>query len=367
MLIYNIGQLFIVPELIENAFMRVESGRIAEIGLMPQAPLVQDQDIDAKGRVVMPGFVDCHTHLAHAGGIHGNFADRCNAVEAISDADLRDAIDTRLHLMEQLGTTTVEVKTGYATSSAAIHKCLASIPKRPGVILTEMSPLADSSAPRWTLAENPRFVDALCDPDGLSPEQLREPLFSMKALQAWIKLHVCVTAPGDGVKLALEMEAVSVEHLLYASQRDIDLLGRSKTIAVLLPAMAYYAKADRFAPARALLDAGATVALGTDCNPGDSPTHSMPFVMHLAMREMRMTAEEVICAATLNAARSIREDHRVGSLQFGKDADFLILATKDYRDLPAVMGSNLVERVFRSGRECPRTYAADASTPASFF
>ncbi|MEO5951896.1 MAG: amidohydrolase family protein, partial [Chloroflexia bacterium] len=229
MLIYNIGQLLTMESgigLVQKAWLRIDGGKIAGYGAMTDGLSIEDHDVDVKGQVVMPGFVDCHTHLANAGGIQSTFADRCRLVEEIGDADLRDRIEAQLKLMLRLGTTTVEIKTGYATSPAAISKCLAAVPVRPSVVLTEMSPLADSSAPRWTLAYQPRFVDALCDPDGLSPEQLREPLHSTRALQAGIKLHVCVTAPGDGVPLALEMNAVSVEHLLYASQRDIQLLGR---------------------------------------------------------------------------------------------------------------------------------------------
>jgi imidazolonepropionase len=330
MLIYNIGQLLALPDLHERAFLRIEDGRIAEIGPMMDSPAASDQDIDARGQVVMPGFVDCHTHLAHAGRMDGTFTDRCNAVEAISEADLRNAIERRLAFMESLGTTTVEIKTGYATSEAAVRKCLAAIPNRPGVVRTEMSPLAETTKPSWLFHNNPRFVDALCDPEGLSVDQLRAPLSSMKMP---IKLHVCVSAHNNGVPFALDLNAVSVEHLLHASERDVELLSRSNTIAVLLPAMAFLSKAGRFAPARALLDSGVTVAFATDANPGDSPTYSMPFVMQLAMSEMKMTAFETICAATCNAAKAIHEDHRVGSLV----------------------------------RECPRTYAADASAPASFF
>jgi len=335
--------------LLPKAWIRVEQGKIANYGPMSEAPPVVDADIDARGKVVMPGFVDCHTHLVNAGGMCGTFADRCRLVEEISEGDLRSRVKAELELMLRLGTTTVEIKTGYATSAAAIVKCLGAVPVRPGVVLTEMSPLADSSRARWTLAHQPRFVDALCDGDGLSVEQLREPLHAMRVLESRVKLHVCVTGPGDGVPLALEMNAVSVEHLLYSSQRDITLLGKSNTIAVLLPAMAYFSRAGRFAPARALLDAGATIALATDSNPGDSPTHSMPFVIHLAVREMKMTAEEALMAATIHAARAICEDHRVGSLASGKDADIVVLAADDYRELPLAMGSNLVTQVFRGG------------------
>lgn len=352
MRIFNVGQLLTMEGglgLLENAWVEFESGRISALGPMSSCPEIGDSDLDARGQVVMPGFVDCHTHLANAGGIHGSFSDRCRLVEEIPAESLRDRIEAQLHLMLRSGTTTVEIKTGYATSPQAIEKCLAAVPRRPGIVLTEMSPLADSSAPRWSLAHQPRFIDALCDPDGFSPEQLREPLHSMRALEARVKLHVCVTAPGDGIPLALEMNASSVDHLLYASGRDVELLGRSKTVAVLLPAMAYYSRAGRFAPARALLDAGVTIALATDCNPGDSPTHSMPFVIHLAVREMKLTPAQALIAATIHAARAIGEDHRVGSLVPGKQADLLVIATDDYRDLPAAMGANLVQTVFHGG------------------
>ena len=354
MRVFNIGQLLTMEQgidLIENAYLDWHQGRITGYGPMSEVSSVEDTDIDAHGCVVLPGFVDCHTHLAHAGQMHGSFADRCAAVEQIPLAQLSEDIEQRLRSMTRLGTTTVEIKTGYATSVAAIQKCLQAVPSRPGIILTEMSPLANSSAPLWTLANQPRFIDALCDQDGFSPEQLREPLHAMRSLEARIKLHVCVTAPGDGVPLALEMNATSVDHLLFATDRDIQLLARSSTTAVLLPAMAYYSRLGRFAPARALLDSGARVALATDCNPGDSPTWSMPFVIHLAVREMQMSVEEALQAATIHAAVAIGESHRVGSLRVGKDADFLLLATQDYRDVPSVMGANLVERVFRNGVE----------------
>jgi len=348
MRIFNIGQLLTMRDglgLIENAWLEFNNGRITALGPMSQVPAIEDEDIDAHGNVVLPGYVDGHTHLAHAGGIHDTFQGRCQRVEKISDQDLAANIEQQLKAMLRLGTTTVEIKTGYATTTQAIHKSLAAIPTRRGIVRTEMSPLANASAPHWTLAHQPTFIDALCDPDGLSVEQLREPLKAMRTLQAKIKLHTGVTARNEGVALALELEATSVDHLLHINQRDIDLLGRSSTVAVLLPAMPYYTKVDHFAPAQALLAAGATIALATDANPGDSPTLSMPFVIHLAVREMHLTPEQALQAATIHAARAIDQHHRVGSLEVGKDADIQILATNDYRDIPAVMGTNLIEQV----------------------
>lgn len=361
MLIYNIGQLLTMEQgigLHTSAWLRMEAGKIHSFGPMSACPDVSDDDVDARAQVVIPGFVDCHTHLANAGGAQGTFADRCRLVEEISLEDLRARIEAQIELAVASGTTTIEIKTGYATSQAAIEKCLRAIPNRPGIVRTEMSPLADTSRAHWTLRDQPRFIDALCDPEGLSVEQLRKPLLAAGVRP---KLHVCVTARSEGIALALEASAISVEHLLHATQHDIDLLSRSKTIAVLLPAMAYYTKAGRFAPARALLDAGVEVALATDYNPGDAPTHSMPFVVHLAVREMGMSTDEALCAATIHAARAIAEDQRTGSITVGKDADLQLLATRDYRDIPLTMGASLVERVWlRSEPAYPRTCAADA-------
>jgi imidazolonepropionase len=352
MRVFNIGQLLTMRDglgLLEKAWLEFHHGRITALGLMSEHPSIEDDDIDAQGHVVLPGYVDCHTHLANAGGLHDTFHGRCQRLEQISDQDLAARIDQQLTSMRNLGTTTVEIKTGYATTTEAIHKSLAAIPNRRGIVRTEMSPLANASAPHWTLAHQPTFIDALCDPDGLSVEQLREPLHTMRAMQARIKLHTGVTANSRGVPLALELEATSVDHLLHISQHDIDQLSRSSTIAVLLPAMPYYTRADRFAPAQALLDAGATIAIATDSNPGDSPTLSMPFVIHLAVREMHLTPEQALQSATIYAARAIDQHHRAGSLEIGKDADLQILITNDYRDIPAVMGTNLIQQVIHQG------------------
>src|SRR5689334_20515986 len=147
MLIYNIGQLLTMENgvgLISKAWLQIDHGKVTGYGPMSDRLSIGDDDVDAKGQVVMPGFVDCHTHLANAGGMQGTFTDRCRLVEEISDADLRDRIEAQLELMLRLGTTTVEIKTGYARSPAAIRKCLGAVPVRSGVVLTEMSPLADS-------------------------------------------------------------------------------------------------------------------------------------------------------------------------------------------------------------------------------
>lgn len=347
-LIYNIGQLLTMRdgwEVVCDAWVSMENGRIVGVGKMGELSSLPEQATDARGRVVMPGFVDCHTHLLHAGGMHGDFAERCRRVEEASVEELRANVERQLTLMERMGTTTVEMKTGYATSEEAVGKCLEAAPRRRGVVLTEMSPLADTSAARWTMGEGVRFVDALCDPEGLSARQLREPLRTVRGVG--IKLHVDVTGESDGVELAIEVGAHSVEHLLHSSTATLERVGRAGMTAVLLPAMAYYTRAGRFVNARKLIDSGARVALATDANPGDAPCWSMAFVVHLAVREMGMTHEEALIAATRNAAYAIGEQERAGTIEAGKDADLLLLDTDDYRDVATMPGTNLVERVWR--------------------
>lgn len=335
--------------LIRNAWLRIQDGRIHSYGRMADGFPNDLRIVDVGGHVILPGFVDCHTHLIEAGQIQGTFVDRCAAVEAISAADLNQRIETRLTAMARLGTTTVEIKSGYARTPEAIQKSMSAVPIREGVVLTEMSPLGLTGAPFYTLAANPRFVDALCDPEGLSPAALAQPLRALKARGLGIKLHVSVTGNSSGIPLALELSATSVEHLLFANPADVALLAPSPTIAVLLPAMPWYTRADHFAPGRALLDAGAAVALATDYNPGDSPCLSQQFVITLACREMGFTVEEAITAATHNAACAIGEQHRAGSLTVGHAADFQILSTNDYRDLASSMGTLPLEAVYRQG------------------
>ncbi|WP_031500782.1 amidohydrolase family protein [Bryobacter aggregatus] len=331
MIIANIGTLLTLEtEPLHNAFLEVDQGVVIRFGSMASAPRA---DVDAERRVVMPGFVDCHTHLANMGQMHGSFEDRCRAVAAAQPEELRASIERQIAMMLAFGTTTVEIKTCYGSP----EKCLDAMPH--DVIRTEMAP------PDWTLWRQPHFVDALAE--GMTAERLL-------ATKTPVKVHVL----DRGLEMALEAGAVSVEHLLHATKRDVATLAQTSTLAVLLPAMAYYTRAGRFAPARQLIDAGVKVALGTDSNPGDSPSFSMQMVMHLACREMGMTCEEAIRAATLHAAAALRLDHRLGSLAPGKDANFLILETGDYRDLPAVIGSNLVRKVYR------RTYAAGELSPA---
>ncbi len=318
--------------MLRGVALEVRAGRVAAVLTEAEARGRRDEVIDAEGGVVLPGWVDPHTHLPHAGRIQGSFAERCAALEAIREEDLECAMRRRIEWMAQSGTTALEMKTAYATTAEGEAKCLRVMRRlressRSIVRATLMDPIGDTAGAD--------FVDSIGYSSARAVDSQRR------------KFHLGNDAPIAQLPEALAQDPISVEHLLHASDGDIDLLAQSRAVAVLLPAMPHYTRAGRYAPARRLIDAGVTVALGTDSNPGDSPTDSMPFVIHLACREMGLSVEEAIRMATINAAKAIGIDGEVGSLAIGKRAFLQILATDDYRDIPAAMGSSLVLATLR--------------------
>jgi imidazolonepropionase len=163
------------------------------------------------------------------------------------------------------------------------------------------------------------------------------------------RLHADEFSDSDGAALAAGLGAASADHLMYISDRGIAMLARSGTVANLLPATSFFLMSDRYAPARKLIDAGAIVAVSTDCNPGSSMTESMPMAIQLATLQMKMTVEESITAATLNGAQSLRLAHEIGSIERGKRADFILLDAPNYLHLVYHFGVNLVRDVYRDG------------------
>ncbi len=333
MLIRNIGQLWCgAGEVLRGYALRIADERIAAIVPESESRLASDPVIDAEGGVVLPGWVDPHTHLPHAGQIQGSFADRCTALEAIPEEVLERSMRRRIEWLAQSGTTALEIKTAYASSAEGEAKCLRVMRRLRGASpsllrVTLMDPIGDSAGAD--------FIDSIGYTEARASSTQRR------------KFHLGIDGPITNLAEALARHPISVEHLLYASDADIAMLAQSRAVAVLLPAMPYYTRAGRYAPARKLIEAGVTVALGTDSNPGDSPTDSMPFVIHLACREMGVSVEEAIRMATIHAARAIGIDSEVGSIEIGKRAFLQILATDDYRDVAATMGSSLVLATLR--------------------
>jgi len=209
---------------------------------------------------------------------------------------------------------------------------------------------------RWLPAarSHAQFADVWCDDGAFSEEQCRHVMSRARELGYSLTAHASELGRTGGIRLAVEMDARSVDHVVYVDDDDIAALRDGNTVAVLLPGTTFALAGDEYAPARAMLDAGVTVALGTDFNPGTSYTQNMPFILTLAVLKLHMTPEEAIRAATINAARAIDLDDRVGSLEPGKYCDFAVYCVGNYREIPYHYGMNLVESVVSCGQTVVR-------------
>ena len=347
----------------------VEAGPTRRVENLAQARTAIE--ISAAGRVVMPGFVDSHTHLLFP------FRPSCDSEPGASEHALRSVTGMRLetqarvHLeaMARHGTTTVEVKTECGPESEAelkLLRVLEAVKWRPlDIVPTTLlaSPpsgvaeqqqwsgldqwLAGEFLPKVKRRRLASFADVFCENISALSESWSRYLAVAQSLGLGRKVHAEGPA-SEAVALAVKYGAASVDHLEYAGPEDIARLGSSETVATLLPAASFHRDA-RYAPARALIDAGAAVALGTNFNPHHTPTLNMQAIIKLACCRMGMTPAEAVCAATINAAHALGCAGRVGSLEPGKSADLLILNISDYRELAHHFGMNLVHRTMKRG------------------
>jgi len=390
--------------LIEDGAVAVSRGLITLVGTTEEvlAQTEADEMIDASNRIVMPGFIDPHTHLVFAGSREDEFELRLrgatymeimaagggimSTVRATRAATLPQLIAQsreRLDRMLAHGTTTAEVKSGYGLNVDDELKMLEAIrqldvthpvdlvPTFLGahavpvefkgradqyveVVINEMLPLAergmgegpsDASAPSV-----PFFCDVFCEEGVFSVNQSRRILERARELGFGLKIHADEFKPLGGTRLAVELGAVSADHLVCTTVEEIEALAGSDTIAVSLPGTPFGLGHREYTPARRIIEAGGALALATDLNPGTCYCESMQFIIALACRYMRLTPAEAITAATLNAAHAIGLGDKVGSLETGKKADILVLDIPNYRHLGYHFGVNLVERVIKSGQ-----------------
>jgi imidazolonepropionase len=374
--------------IVSGAALVVDDGRVAWIGPAASAPPA-DRAIDAGGRAVVPGFVDSHSHLVFAGDRAAEFAARMAgspytgggirttvaATRAASDHTLRGNV-ARLH-REALrqGTTTIEIKSGYGLSTPDEARSL----RIAGEFTAETTYLGahvvpvDTDPDAYTAlvcgemlaaaAPYARWVDVFCERGAFDVDQSRAVLTSGMAAGLLPRIHANQLTPGGGVRLAVELDAASADHCTHLSPDDIDALAGSSTVATLLPG-AEFSTRSLYPNARALIGAGATVAIATDCNPGSSYTSSMPFCIALAVREMRMTPAEALWSATAGGARALRRDD-IGHLAVGARADLAILDAPSYLHLTYRPGVPLVSSVLLAGREV--TPPSDAAGQAAVF
>jgi imidazolonepropionase len=374
LLVTNIGELTTNgPQgTVQHAALVVDEGRVAWIGGAGHPPDT-DARLDAGGRAVIPGFVDSHAHLVFAGARAAEFAARMAgqpytgggihttvaATRAASDETLRANVARLVDEATRQGTTTMEIKSGYGLTVPDEVRSL----RIAAGFTTETTFLGAHVVPADTKADDyvrlvcgemlqaaaphSRWVDVFCDWGAFDVEQSREILTAGVAAGLLPRIHANQLGPGGGVRLAVELGAASADHCTHLSRSDIDALASAGTVATLLPG-AEFSTRSPYPDARALLDAGATVALATDCNPGSSYTTSMPFCLALAVREMRMTPAEALWAATAGGARALRRDD-IGHLSVGARADLVVLDAPSYLHLAYRPGVPLIHTVLRNG------------------
>jgi imidazolonepropionase len=387
--------------LILDGAVAIQRGRIVAVGSSDEllARYVADEELDASGGVVCPGFVDPHTHAVYAGDRVDEFerrirgetyqqiaasgggilatvrATRAAAVPSIVEESL-----VRLDEMLSFGTTTVEVKTGYGLDASSEMKLLRAIDRldRTGpfelvptfmaahavppefagradayleLVIEELLPaaLAWHDASGFKADGRPLFVDVFCEHHGFSLDQARRVLEAGRAAGLPLKAHVDQFTELGGLALALELGATSVDHLDVTGADGIRALAASSAIGVVIPTASFNLGGARYADARAMIDAGAAIALTTDINPGSSPCPSLPLAMAIACRYQRLTPAEALVAGTINAAHAIGIGDRVGSLESGKQADLLVLDVPDFRHLAYEFGGNPVAKVVKKG------------------
>ncbi len=346
--------------IIEDAALIHQHGEIVWLGAASQAPPA-DHAISLGRRTITPGFVDSHTHLIFAGERSGEFAARMAGVpydgggiastvaatRGADDGELSASLHTRLAQMWAQGTTTVEIKSGYGLDVETERRLveLASTVTHevtylgghvvPAEFRDNRSAYVDLVAGEMLRACAPRarWIDVFCEPaspHAFDADEARTILLAGRSAGLLPRVHGNQLAPGPGVQLAVELGAASVDHCTYLSSADVDALVDSAetTVATLLPGVEFSTRSP-YPDARGLLDAGVSIALATDCNPGTCYSNSMPFVIALAVREMRMTPAEALFAATRGAARALRRDN-IGRIAVGLNAELAVLDAPSY-------------------------------------
>lgn len=381
--------------LIPNAALLIEDGRVAAAG--PYAELrtripVEALVIDAQGRCVTPGFVDAHTHLVFAGNRAAEFEQRIagasyqkiaaagggilntvKATRAASEDDLLAESHRHCDWMLRTGTTTAEAKSGYGLDRVTELRMLRVIARLndEGPMRIVPTLLAAHTVPpefadrreeyvRWVVenlipevaAQNlARFCDAFCDDHAFTVEEARQVLTAARALGLELRVHAEQFRPGTGALLAAELRARTADHLETATEDTLNALRAAAVQPVLLPGSVFALGRTAYPPARAMVEHGLAIVLASDFNPGSSPIPSMPFIVSLACLCMGLTPAEALAAATVNAAWSLNLGGSIGSLEPGKQADFLIHEFTDFREIAYFIAAAELPRVFIAGRD----------------
>ncbi len=365
----------------------IEDGIIREVGRVAEKP--DCEIIDVSGKTVIPGFVDPHTHAIFAGTREREFAmrsrgltyseiaaagggilDTVSKTRETPKSKLRSQAAKRIDKMLSWGTTTLEIKSGYGLDFKNEIKLLEAANELreesiADIIITFLGAHAvppehrkdresyikivtDELIPYISRKKLAQFCDVFCDEGVFTIAEARRILSASSEAGLKTKMHADEISSNGGVNLAVELGAVSVDHLENISHEEVEVLASSNTVGVILPAVAAYLRG-RPAPAREMIDSGCAVALATDLNPGTSMVDNMQTVMFLAISLNRMTVEEALNAATINAAAALGLSDRLGSIEVGKQADLLIVGVEDFSYLPYHFTENRITNVVKNG------------------
>ena len=343
-----------------------------------------------KDKTLFPGFVECHTHTAFAGsradefrmklaGVHyeeiaakgGGILSTVKAVRESSFEDLVKIISPRIKYFISQGITTLEIKSGYGLDFENEIKLLHVINYLNEIFAIDIIPtflgahtfpaefkdnhsgyielIINKMIPHITKNKLAVFCDAFCEKTAFSSEEVDRIFTSAGKSGLQLKLHTEQFNNIGGLDVALQKNAISVDHLEVLNESDIDRLAKTETVATLLPGVSFFLNYG-YAPARKLIEADAIVALATDYNPGSSNIANLNFILSLACLKMNMTIEESISAITINSAKALNKNHEVGSIELNKKADFAVLDTKEYADMVYQVGKNINIMTIKNGK-----------------
>jgi imidazolonepropionase len=395
--------------LLKGGALLIRDGRVLAVGARTRVEALHEartaEPLDVEGRVILPGFVDSHTHLVHAasraeeyelkiaGASYeeiarkgGGILNSVKKLRAATSATLKHRALAALREFAAYGTTTIEAKSGYGldvTSELKIlqlhqelrqeqpleiistflgaHVVPSEYRSTPDGPQRYVSMLINRLIPEVAERKLAEFCDVFCDRGAFSRAQSEQVLKAGVRHGLAPRIHAEQLTRTGATQLAIQLGAVSCDHLEHVNQADVRALAKSKTVATLMPGCDFHLGLKQYAPARRLIDAGAIVALATDYNPGTSPTVSMPMVLSLACTQLRMTPAEALVAATINGAYALRREKQIGSLEEGKQADLGVFDVDDYREIPYYFGVNKCWMTIKGGEIVPRTQVTGTS------
>ncbi len=384
------GQDASVLNILSGHDIIVENGLVKDFIPFHSPLTTAHRTVEVKGKVITPGFIECHTHSLFAGdrsaeyrmklegksyediaAMGGGIVSSVRAVRETPESDLLTLLLKRVDNFISQGVTSLEIKSGYGLSYDAELKMLRVIKKAASLRNINIIPcfLGAHTVPIEYKQDRKKYLsilinellpvikaenlsnrcDAFCESSAFSPDEVEQLFVVAKSLGFNLTLHTEQFNNIGGIELALQMDALSVDHLEVLKDEQIKLFGDSQTVAVLLPGVSYTLDYS-FAPARKLIDSGATVALATDYNPGTSNINSIFLIMSLAARKLKMTFEEIISAYTINSAAALGISNETGSLEPGKSADFAILDISNYEQIIYNTAQNFNQMTVKSGK-----------------